>query len=100
MQHTQRVIRAFEYSVVSDQPAQSAQDNLKRHFPFLFCFVFCFVLEQVFFSTKSNAVVKCRLHSPRRLIRDDTLRKCQNVYFRELQANYDNLLGIVRHRDV
>ena len=37
---------------------RSKMANLKRHFPFL-CYFFC--LEQVYFDTKSNLVIKCRL---------------------------------------
>ena len=81
--------RAF---VVSDQPAQSARTNPRRHFPFLSIF-FCF--EQVYFSTKSRSCEVLSPSSPRglhRLIRDDTLRKHQNVYFRLLQSNYNALI--------
>ena len=56
--HMKIDIGRFAYSVVSDHPAHSTQANLKRHFLF---YVFFFCLEQVYFRTEPNVVVKCHL---------------------------------------
>ena len=88
LQDVKRDIRTFALSFVSDQSAQSAQADLKRHLiQMYFMHVFC--LQQVYFSTKENAVVKCFLGLAcvdYAGWSDRSLRKCPIVPFCVLQA--------------
>ena len=79
-----RDIRTFaECGLGSDFEVHASLSETTLHFYVIFCF------EHVYFST--NSLCNCKVPSLdrlRRLIRDNNLRKCPNVPFRELRAIY------------
>ena len=87
LHHAKRDIRIFALSVVSDQPAHSAHTNSKRHLPLFLFLIWLNLLEHKILCSR-KVPSRISLRELRRLIPDDTLRKCPNVPIRVLQAKY------------